>query len=175
MCFLSKFKIVTLAVAVGACAVLVLFLWYIYSKPYTLQVQGIQCQLGETHQDYVEPVTITINGTVQKRLNGSQIFKGMIEIEGEGLPHLEDQKKVLINIDKRGRGTIFDYYFDQDAPGPFSYDSIFIDDKFESLTILVKKEVKAGAYSWTSDDGIIIAAPAINREEAVALSEKLMR
>ncbi|MBD3919892.1 hypothetical protein H8B09_14105 [Paenibacillus sp. PR3] len=166
--------------------------WIIYVKyPRTidLELAGVKYQLGsEGAKLGVEPATVVINGKVHTSLKGERVFKGLIQIVGEQIPVPQDQRTVEIHFVNNGWGLISYPYFIYDKRGVtigsdiYQSHSIFANKDFSQVTLLLKTsdqqpDSKDGDPQtvWNSENGMMLSAPASTREEALALSNKLMR
>ena len=118
--------------------------------------------------NYSEHIKINIDGNLYKGLFKGDKFKGTIIIGDKKLLKLD------MIIDNEGMGLLF--YFEESVGEYTSYGSIIFSNKKDEFTISVfeenkdKKEFK----SWYSKEGLLISAPANNRDEALKLSNDLM-
>jgi len=65
-------------------------------------------------------------------------------------------------------------FIENGKPRIYSQGTLFVNDDFSKIAIaLIEHEADQG--HWGADDGLMIAAPALNREEAVVLSNEVMR
>lgn len=154
-----------------------------------LELAGVKYQLGsEGAKSGTEPATVVIQGKLHTSLKGERVFKGKIQIVGEQIPVPQDQRKVEIHFSKDGWGSISYIYFIFDERGAikdsdiYQSHSIFASKDFSRVTLLLntsdqRSDVKDGNTHtvWSSENGMMLSAPASTREEALALSNKLMR
>lgn len=119
-----------------------------------------------------EEVTITVKGEMYKKLFGQDRFKGTIDIQGD-IPEnlvLNEGHVEIVFIDNSGILSTFNF--------KRHYGQLFINSNFNKLAIIVFDEVertKDGAsYSWDPENGLVIAAPATNRIEALDLSNEII-
>lgn len=169
--------------------------WVIYVKyprNIDLELTGVKYQLGsEGAKLRSEPATVVIKGKLHKSFRSERVFKGYITIVGEEIPVPKDQRKLEIHFSSDDWGVmaypyvIFDKYGEQGSRvKPMIYQShiIFANKDFSQVTLLLKtpdqqSEYKNGASQsvWNAENGKMLSAPASTREEALALSNKLMR
>lgn len=119
-----------------------------------------------------EEVTITVKGEMYKKLFGQDRFKGTIDIQGD-IPEnlvLNEGHVEIVFIDNSGILSTFNF--------KRHYGQLFINSNFNKFAIIVFDEVertKDGAsYSWDPENGLVIAAPATNRIEALDLSNEII-
>ncbi|MCM3630564.1 hypothetical protein M3194_24840 [Paenibacillus glycanilyticus] len=169
--------------------------WVIYLKyPRTIDLEliGVKYQLGsEGAKSATEPATVVIKGKLHKSLKGERVFKGYITIVGEVIPVPKDQRKLAIHFSSDGWGVmnypygIFDKYGEQGSrakPGIYQSHIIFANKDFRQVTLLLKTPDQQSEYEngdsqsvWNAENGKMLSAPATTREEALTLSNKLMR
>jgi len=166
--------------------------WMMYVKhPHTidLELAGVKYQLGsEGAKSGTEPATVVIQGKLHTSLKGERVFKGIVQIVGEQIPVPQDQRKVEIHFSKDGWGVIAYPYFIYGERGAikdtniFQSHSIFANKDFSQVTLLLRapdqqsdSEDGNSQTAWNSENGMMLSAPASTREEALALSNKLMR
>lgn len=158
-----------------------------YPRTIDVTLAGVKYQLGSTGaQAGTEPATVVIQGKLRTSLRGERIFKGKVEIVGDQMPVPEDQRKVEIPFFDNGWGGVTYPYFTYNARGSiasaemYTAYSIFANKDFSQVTLLIAdhKEESAneseGGSMWNTENGKMFSAPASTREEAVALSNKLM-
>lgn len=137
-----------------------------YSFPRVLdkEYNGIMYRLGDSN--YSEIVKIKIDGYYSKGLLSQDMFKGSIIIGDKELSRID------MTFDKFGMGLLFSYY-----EGEYrSYGSLHLSKNKNELTICVFEEgLEKGGKSWSANDGLMISAPASNREEAVEITKVLMK
>jgi hypothetical protein len=164
--------------------------WVTYEKyPRTidLTLSSVKYQLGtEGAKSGTEPATVAIQGKLHTSLKGERIFKGVVSIVGEQIPVPQDQRKLEIHFARDGWGAMSYPYFIYDERGaavkPEIYQShlIFANKDFSQVTFLIvtpiqKSEGGNRQTVWNAENGFMLSAPATSREEALTLSNKLMR
>ncbi|HQA08467.1 MAG TPA: hypothetical protein PKW25_10380, partial [Syntrophomonadaceae bacterium] len=124
---------------------------------------GILYQQG--NPAVTETINIIIEGKYRKSLFGNEDeFVGTIDLGDETVLncHLkfnQNHKAALENIADPGTSQN-------------TYGLIYIDSVFQELTVIRFKQDPKGAYHW---DEWYISAPCTSREEAVQISNRLMR
>ncbi|MHA7966783.1 hypothetical protein ACX93W_21970 [Paenibacillus sp. CAU 1782] len=169
-------KVKTLIIAVAAViAIVAAAIWFFYPKPILMEVKGVQYQLGDSNPEYIENVTILIDGEFIRNLNGSRNFYGSVSIEGETLPVSEDRIELNISFDKNGRGPM-EYNDINNSNGQYYlYGDLFMEGDFEKLTIAKYQDTGEASRGWSSEDGIVISGPADNRQQGLEISRELMK
>lgn len=167
--------IIFLIVSFGVIAVI-----YTYPKQYALKLEGVLYQLGEHNRDAVKPVTVRIDGEVRKKLNGTKTFKGTIDISGENIPVPEIYRELNLSLGKQDGSLIIYSYIENEQPQHFPYGHIFANDDFSKITITKFAGEDGGAANggskgWNGKDGFMISAPARSKDEALSISNELMK
>ncbi|MCY6355679.1 hypothetical protein [Clostridium sp. ZS2-4] len=152
---------------------------YVYTalpRPYNKTFQGIKYRLGKANTQYVEKVTISINGKLSKDFIFGKKFVGKIKINDLEIP--KEIEELELKFDEFNRASI-DYLFFTESYKPIrpSYGTIYIDDNFSQLTIniLEPEDLYAHSKQWNSGNGLMISAPASNRKEALEIPNVLMK
>ncbi|SDK11051.1 hypothetical protein [Natronincola ferrireducens] len=120
---------------------------------------GIMYQAGNNQISI--PVGIEIQGKYFTTFGGKpKRFEGQIIVDDDVFPytiHFHSNMGVLLTT----YGS--------------TYGDLHVSDEFDSFTITISKlREDARSKGWSSSDGWIISAPAVNRKEAVTLSNKLL-
>ncbi|MBH5317648.1 hypothetical protein I6N90_07515 [Paenibacillus sp. GSMTC-2017] len=157
--------IVSIALIVG------LYVWYSYPKSIDIEINAVEYQVGLKDQQKTRSFTIKIDGYFSKKLNGTKDFDGTIHLPNELLPLPDSRKTLNISFDKQGVGTLIYSYVDNKYTKLYSFGTIFINKDFTQVSIMNTSQDR----KWSADDGQMIAGPAENREEALAISVKLMK
>lgn len=146
-------------------AILFLYLFYTYPRRCVVGREGIKFKSGDG--SYEEKVTVKIDGWYSKKLLGNE-FEGCMFINDNEL------HEVNLKFDKYGNSSIFSYREDKGEYDFFG--EMFVDGHFEKLAICVFEGdiEKDGASHWSSKGGLVIAAPAGNREEALKIATELI-
>jgi hypothetical protein len=154
-------------------------LWYSYPKQIHKTFDGVLYQIG-TENNNVERVTIKVDGQLKKSPFGAKSFRGKIKINKEILPTAEsDQEYIEINFGFAGEGGVIQNWEYNKNPltsiGLYSYGLLYIDDKFNELTIAKYDNPREqNGVMWNGDDGYVISAPASTRSEALEITNRLM-
>ncbi len=140
---------------------------YFYPKKLRLDYNGIIYRLGDSN--YSEKIKVSINGYLSKGLIRGDKFQGILIIGDKQL------SKINIRFDSADKDDLL--YFDENTGDFTSYGQIYSSDIKKGLTISVFEQCgqKEGVRRWSSKDGLIISAPANNRNEALDISNKLMK
>lgn len=162
-----------LAVVIGF---IIFYVIYTSPKHYVYQHEGIVYQLGVENSDYIEPVTISIDGTMQKSITGGRTFKGRIDVHEHDIPVPEDSRELVITFRESGLGDIIYHYVESGRPYLYTYGVLVTNDDLSELTILYynREGELASGGKWTSDDGYMITAPADNRTDALEIADRLL-
>ncbi|XEC97313.1 hypothetical protein AB6A23_12605 [Paenibacillus tarimensis] len=152
-------------------------IWYLTPKRYTETLDGVYFQLGK--EGIIEHIKIHFDGKLKNHINGKKSFKGAIDFEGNEVPRIpEDRTELELHYNGENFSTIFSAFRIKDDRGKIEPDSytfgwIYINDDFTQFTIKVFTIDDSG--SWSHSDGLMITAPAKDREEALKKSEELIR
>lgn len=171
--------------AIAICATLMVYKMFPRSIDVTLT--GVKYQLGTTGEKAgTEPATVIIHGKLYEKLNGNRTFKGEVNIVGEQIPVPLDQRKLVILFAKDGWGAISYPYFIYDERGAvesaeiYPSHQIFANKDFTQVSLLIVDNIhnSKGENSqtvWNAENGLMLTAPATTREEALSISNQLMR
>lgn len=164
------FPIIMLLVIMTA----VFYTWYTYPKHIVRNIEGVEFSLGKHHKQDSTPVKIEIDGKLKRNWKGQQEFEGSIQVISDAEPRVEEGKytKVIFNL-SGGGVLIYDDIVDG-TPKLNTYGLIFIHDNFSSVAIAKYTVENEQTKSWYTDNGLMIAGPASNREDGISLSNKLM-
>lgn len=157
----------------------------IYTFPRSIDVtlHGVKYQLGaDGAKAGTESATVVIHGVSRMSIWGDRTFKGRVTVVGENIPVPEDQRDLEIHFMRDGYGPMSYGYVERvngkTMPKVYGYHTLFANKDYSEVTLLVMTPVKMAngeeGKSWSPDDGFMIAAPASNREDALALSNKRM-
>jgi hypothetical protein len=145
----------------------VIGLVYFVPQKINKEYSGIQYRIG--NDSYEEQTDITVNGYITRGLIQGDRFEGSIKI-GE---------KELLKLDMRlsdNDGALLLYY--DEASGDYSsYGHMYMDSSRDkiSISIFEPNDQEKGKKSWSSKDGLIISAPAKNINEAIEITNELIR
>lgn len=138
---------------------------YIYPRNIGVNYNGIKYQAKST--DSATSVNIKIEGNLRKKLfNKGSKFYGKIIIDNITFEYTEWP----LYFDKRNVGLL-EY---READNMKTFGQIITSNSFKTFTLEVFK-TQNGGYSWNSGDGWLISAPANNRNEAVEISNVLLK
>ncbi|CAM3536544.1 hypothetical protein PALU110988_27845 [Paenibacillus lupini] len=161
--------------------------WYIaWTRSHLVDttIVGVNYQLGGTNADNTQPETVTLKGSWSRNVKGLRTFKGTITFANDTIPVPEDSRKTTIHFDKNGYGPIIYGYFDESVSGigvplTYGYGVLFASSDFSKVTFLRMKEAATVDNStrsgWNGEDGLMFAGPAMNREQALEISNELMK
>ena len=164
----KKFLIVIITAIV--CSVMIAS-WYFTPKQINKTMHGFSYQLG--NEESGENIDIKINGELRKTFTGKKIFKGIIDIEGIDYPMTPQEREVEMNFVENQDFMVYKYIDKEDSdykPEMFNLGAIHINNTFSQLTI--RKIDKDG--SWNGNNGLMITAPATDRNEALKISNELL-
>ncbi|TXK84353.1 hypothetical protein [Paenibacillus sp. N3.4] len=163
---------------------LVDIVWVTYTRSIDVTIQGVNYQLGAENSNDVQSESVRIKGSSSRSLNGLRTFKGTITFAHDTITVPEESREAVIHFDKNGYGPVIYGYFETSSSGvvmPRVYNSgvLFADSDFRSVTFLRMKEVVAKDGSkgggWNGGDGLMFAGPATTREQALIISNELMK
>jgi hypothetical protein len=128
-------------------------------------MEGIEFKSGNGL--FEKKVSVKIDGWYSKKLRGHE-FEGSMFINDNEL------REVNLKFDKYGNSSIISYREDKGEYDFFG--ELFVNGRFEKLAICVFEEdiEKAGASHWSSKGGLVVAAPAENRGEALKIASELI-
>ena len=149
-----------------------------FPRSIDVTLTGVKYQLSaEGAKAGTEPATVVIQGKLYTSLKGEHTFKGVVSIVGEQIPVPLDQRKLEIHFASEGWGVMAYPYIHYNQRGAVEgvdiYNShiLFANKHFSQVTLLLSTPQKV----WNSDNGYMISAPASTREEALTMSNNLMR
>ena len=143
-----------------------------HDKSINTTIHGLNFQLGTEHISNVQPETINIKGSLSKSLNGIRTFKGSITFEHDLNPIPKDSGDAIIYFDENGYGPINYGYIEKSGtndaqPKTFSNGVLFANSDFTLITYLPR--------TWNAQDGLMFAGPAPTRQQALIISNELMK
>ncbi|PSR33828.1 MAG: hypothetical protein C7B46_08255 [Sulfobacillus benefaciens] len=154
------------AVAGSAVIVVALYIFYTYPRPVAISLHGVQIKLGNSVQA-VTPVTLTLQGTVDRYLFRPETFFGTVDIKGATFPDRANGQPETIQFNTHFGGFIF-YGPESD---PFHmYGAIYPNRSFTEFVVQEWHHSE-----WSSANGFLIVAPAETRSEAIRLANRLMK
>lgn len=170
----NKFFVIPLLIAVTFGVILSL---KAFPKQYTVNLEGVKYQLGAENNYFTKPITIHIDGKLYQSITGSKTFKGTIDIDDEKIPVPEDQRGLEIKFLDNGGGHIVYGYIENGRPGTYGYGVLYTNSNFSEVTVATfqKNETVLSNRGWSSENGQMLTAPAVNRSEALKISNELMQ
>ncbi|WP_127533126.1 hypothetical protein [Paenibacillus kobensis] len=161
-------------------------IYYTFPRNVEVRLTGIKYRLGEEGAKAgTEQATVFIKGKSRMTWKGKRIFRGEVGIVGEDIPVPEDQRRLTIHFDDKGMGAMSYAYFDYDRPGgtahprTYRYHTLFANKDYSEITLLLMMprggNTDTSSKWWSGEDGFMLSAPANNREEALVVSNQLMR
>jgi regulator of replication initiation timing len=151
--------------------------WNFYPKHYKETLNGVYYQLGK--KDVSENIKIHIEGKLRNHLFGDKKFDGTVKFEGEMVPRISKNRGDLELWYEKGFGVINSFYRTDEngvlKPDIYHYGIVYINDDFTQFTIKVNsRDTDDDQGSWSEENGLMITAPADNREEAIEISDELI-
>ncbi|RXJ04342.1 hypothetical protein DS745_02860 [Anaerobacillus alkaliphilus] len=149
--------------------------WYSLPKKIEKVYNGVEFQLGSDNE---EKVTIYLKGKLTKSLFGEKIFRGTLQINDEIIPSgLAYEDTIEVVFGKVWVGGIIQYleHTDDGLGQIYSYGIIYVNEDFTELTIAKNEQSGNGNSEWNGENGRMISAPASNRVEALAISNRLLK
>lgn len=153
-----------MVVAGSALVLLGLYVFRTYPRPVAMTLHGVQYTLGSPGQA-VTPVTLTLHGSRDRSMFGSETFSGTVDITGSTWPDRANGQYQTIPFDPEG---LIVYY---SRSNQFhTYGAIYPNRSFTAFA--VQEWNNSG---WSAANGLVIAAPAKTRRQALRLSNELMQ
>jgi hypothetical protein len=138
---------------------------YAYPRNINCSYDGIKYQAGSNEN--VESVKVYVEGKLRKRLfNKGNEFSGKVIMDDIHFDYLVSSLK----FDNKGLGLL-EY---RQSSNMNLYGNMLISGMFKNITIQIF-EKDNGGNSWDSTAGWLISAPCNNREEAVVVSNVLIK
>lgn len=191
----SKMKIRMMLIGIIFIIIAICVAWMVYivfPRSVNVTLTGLKYQLGaEGANTATEQATVVIQGELYTNLKNERTFKGEVNIVGEQIPVPADQRNLEIHFADEGWGVMAYPYFHYDQRGAVIGSSIytshmlFTNKDFSQVTLLLNisdnkhlaQKPEDGVEQtvvWNISNGDMISAPASTREDALALSNKLM-
>lgn len=136
-------------------------------------IQGVQYRLGD--EEYSEDVTITIKGVYKRYLFKDDKFEGTLAIS---LYDLTSELPLFPITFSDGIGYVLYGGNIKGRPVHEPLGFISCTPDFDKLLLSVSEPIigsKRSGSSWTSENGLLICAPAENREQALNILSLLSR
>jgi hypothetical protein len=144
---------------------IVMLILFNFTESYKIDtsLSGMEYRIG--NEDYSDAVTITIKGVYYKSLFKDDSFEGSISIDKYSFT--KDLSLLPIKLIK-GKASM---YYTKDH----SLGELFCSDKLQELLITVREPIGSNSQSWNSKNGLIITAPANNRQQAQDVIEHFQK
>jgi len=166
-------KIWYFVIAIGLVLVILISGYVVMSIGTKLDVElvGIRYRLGEDNIKYEESVTLKFEGRYVNSFF-KRSFIGDIYINSYKLNKINNSK-TQITFNEHNSAQLYDTNHNNDI---ILTDRIYINDDFTKVAICVGEsfDEDSTSKSWNSSTGLIIAAPASNREQALMVSNEVM-
>ncbi len=153
-----------LVVAGSALVLLGFYVFRTYPRPVALTLHGVQYQLGSSGKA-ATPVTLTLHGSRHRSMFGPETFSGTVDITGSTWSDRANGKYQTIPFDPEG---LIVYY--SRSNHFHMYGAIYPNRSFTAFA--VQEWHHSG---WSAANGLVIAAPAKTRAQALRLSNTLMQ
>lgn len=140
------------------CLIICIFPW---SYKIDTTLQGIQYRIGD--EDYSEDVIIKAKGVYKQYLIKEDTFEGIISIDIYDFTH-----EVPIGPERFYDGNANLTYQNMHSLGFF-----ICTPDFDKLLIGINEPIGANSSGWSSKNGLIICAPADNREQGLEITKVL--
>ncbi|GKU79171.1 hypothetical protein L3i20_v235680 [Paenibacillus sp. L3-i20] len=131
----------------------------------------VEFHRGSTTLQNTEPMTIRIDGYVAKKRNNTREFVGNVHLPDELLPIPKDRRTVDISFDQHDAGSLIYSYVEDGYTKTFMYGTMFANDDFSKIAIMNTSTQKQGDLVTP----LMLSGPATNQEEALSISEELMK
>ena len=164
----SKIRIIAIIFTV----ILIVIVFYTYPRQINKSLEGIVYRNGSENNNYEEKVDIKINGTLRYNLLGNKVFKGAIKINGKDTFKFNGEQLNIVFLPLLGANVGELHHFYSDI---FVYGYIYINGEFDQLTIQKVEKYSNGEVGWKVENGLMISAPATNRNEAVRISNEILK
>ena len=144
----------------------ILFITYVkilIPREFNRTYHGVKYRLGDTNEEILDNVTIEFKGSMYKTLTLKNTFKGTISINDFKIPSEQSKEDyVVLDFGHKDWAMIQEFF-------PMNYfGDISLSKDRNRLSIIVMEN-----RGWNGGDGLMISAPAINRKEALSISNEL--
>lgn len=167
------FSILTVIVA---CFVIVIV--YIFPRKMNVSLDGVMYRLGAENKEMANPITLHMKGYITTKISGEQRYNGTLDIDGLNIPVEKENRRVIIYFRDQLGWAIYAYN-DKGTPRNVTLGMMKTNRNFSEYTLSIYDQIIYGdtdkGGSWSSKDGLMITAPAANREEAIAITKKVWR
>lgn len=180
-------KKITWTILIGIIiASLVYLITLFIPKNVHIDTYGVMYRNGETVNALEKSLKVQITGKVYREWFNEKYFRGDLEVEGQTYPVAREKMSLVeIPLDQETPSPIFySFIWPEQKPGLYSIGSISMNDNYTEAVILVFEKKETTAFEekgqeedpkgWSFKNGLMIAAPANNRKEAVELTNELL-
>ena len=169
-------KIIVLVMVLIMIFIGIFSIWYLKPKRYTETLDGVYYHLEK--EGVIEHIKIRFDGKLKNHINGKKTFKGVVNLEGNKVPQLpKDRLELQLHYSGNNFSAISSNFRVKDdgsvTPDIYNYGFIYINDDFTEFTIKVITINNSGSFSQS--DGLMITAPAKDREEALKKTDEIIR
>ncbi|OWR31398.1 hypothetical protein CDO73_06620 [Saccharibacillus sp. O23] len=148
--------------------------WWFWPKPVHLDAQGWSYRLGGQDAQQGQAAKVVLDGEVWRDWTGKRTFSGTIEVEGHEAPAPEGQRKIQVRLDEGPADRVVVYgWIDQDGPHTEAYGALYANRGMDKIALRLFESEGMGK-GWSSASGLIVSAPASDREEALNVANELM-
>jgi|GEM_PF-1479128 len=147
---------------VAVAIIIIVGIYLIYTSPVKVvyEINTIRTVLGENAENHDMSVVLTFKGYRSRSIFSPDKFMGSLSIDDSTFEMIEfsiGTEDVLLGVPGGGSDVT-------------SIGGIYTDSKFDRVLVTFSDD-----GSWSTQDGIIFAGPAKNREEAIALANDLFQ
>lgn len=162
-----------IAIILFLCVVALILFNFSWTKKIDITLQGTQFQLGTNEEGF--QTEVKLNGTIKKSWFRIKSFQGTIDIEGETTPTEKYEKQITISFDNDGEGHMVYDYWENGTPYLMQYGVLFVDKDMRRL-VIIPYYTSDGARTngWSGEDGRLIVAPAMDRQDGLNIANELM-
>lgn len=146
--------------------IFILFIIYLLSwqpKECYYTFEGVLYRLNDN--GIIKETSISFDGKEIKPIFGRVRYFGSIIIDDEKYNIFEKK------FDKYNSTKLY-YFTDSMSFGILG--EIYFNNSFERFTMTLYEKTGPNSHGWGTDDGLMISAPATNREEALIITNELM-
>lgn len=149
---------------------MILLILYIFpwKNKINTTIQGVQCRIGE--KNFVEDISITIDGDYKRYLFMDDIFYGTISIDN--YEFTSDGSNVSLKFNKGKSFLIYMNVIDG-KPIQVPLGAIYCTPNFKQFLICISEPVHSDSNRWNADLGLFISAPSLNRSQAIDIAKNL--
>jgi hypothetical protein len=170
---LMKQKIVNSVVIIIIVAVMIALL-FPWPKEFNREFTGVKYQIGVNGENYYEIVKVSFIGEYHESYFGliEDRYTGLIQIEGVDIYKENDRFELQISENKSTVITQRCFIPAQMVMKEFFYGKLYFSEELDSLVIELFDDYDSPRVN--RENGFIIAAPAVNKAEAVEIAYNLI-